>query len=70
MSDTPQRCVTWKWCIAVFIALPITLFLLLPTFLLRKTFELFHHLAYEIDEVMNNIVAVPLSALRKWSKRK
>ena len=68
-NNTQKEIVTWKWVIAVFIVAPISLLLITPTFLLRKTFELLHNAAYKLDEEMNELVAKPIDAAHKWCKK-
>lgn len=70
-NNTPEvekRVVTWKWVIALFVA-GVSLLLITPTMLLRKTFELLHNGAYKLDEVMNETVAPLIDVVHKWSKK-
>ena len=72
MNSTPEvknRIVTWKWYIAAFIVTPISLLLITPTFLMRKTFELLYNAAYKLDEEMNELVVKPVDVVHKWSKK-
>jgi len=55
--------------IIVFFVVVVSLLLITPTFLLRKTFELLHNAAYKLDEVMNEIGATLIDVVHKWSKR-
>ena len=64
-----KKFVIWKWYIAVFVVTPISLLLITPTFLLRKTFELLHNAAYKLDEEMNELVVKPIDAVHKWCKK-
>ena len=59
---------TLKWAIALFVA-GVSLSLITPTMLLRKTFELLYNAAYKLDEVMNEIVAPLIDVVHKWSKK-
>ena len=67
--EVKKRFVTWKWVIAAFIVTPISLLLITPTFLLRKTFELLHNAAYKLDEEMNELVVKPVDVVHKWCKK-
>ena len=72
MNTTPEvkkRFVTWKWVIAAFIVTPISLLLITPTFLLRKTFELLHNAAYKLDAEINELVVKPVDVVHKWCKK-
>lgn len=67
-SFVKENFVPWKWAIALFVV-AVSLLLITPTMLLRKTFELLHNVAYKLDEVMNEIVSPSISAVHKWSKK-
>lgn len=63
--------VPWKRAIVLFVA-AVSVLCLIPTMLLRKTFELLlvlHYVAYKLDEVVNEIVAPLIIAVYKWSKK-
>ena len=55
--------------IIVFFVVVVSLLLITPTFLLRKTFELLYTAAYKLDEVMNEICATLIDLVHKWSKK-
>ena len=66
--EVEKTFVTLKWVIVLLVA-GVSLLLITPTMLLRKTFELLYNASYKLDEVMNEIGATLIDVVHKWSKK-